>query len=171
VNKIKRRGNSLTGIETREAAPTPKQAGQRVPPNEETESSAHVQTASRDGMELVRWAQSVVVSGTFYFLKITPFPLSTEKNGKLAKHTGPGSPHGKGHFLAGFCSQHSTCPEAVGLVYKFFPNGSLEDLLACKNNTHGRHALKLLERFVQLSFSFLAVLASHMISNPILLGL
>ena len=107
----------------------------------------------------------------FFFWRISPFSPRREKQGKSAKHTGPGGARGKGLFLAGLCSQHSTCPEAVGLVYKFFPNGSLEDLLACKNNTHGRHALKLLERFVQLSFSFLAVLASHMISNPILLGL
>ncbi|RLM65152.1 U-box domain-containing protein 33-like [Panicum miliaceum] len=28
-----------------------------------------------------------------------------------------------------------TCPEAFGLVYEFFPNDSLEDRLACKNNT------------------------------------
>ncbi|XP_062185119.1 U-box domain-containing protein 33-like [Phragmites australis] len=28
-----------------------------------------------------------------------------------------------------------TCPEAFGLVYEFFQNGSLEDRLACKNNT------------------------------------
>ncbi|KAF8702446.1 hypothetical protein HU200_032823 [Digitaria exilis] len=28
-----------------------------------------------------------------------------------------------------------TCPEAFGLVYEFFLNGSLEDRLACKNNT------------------------------------
>ncbi|XP_039818709.1 U-box domain-containing protein 70-like [Panicum virgatum] len=27
-----------------------------------------------------------------------------------------------------------TCPEVFGLVYEFFPNGSLEDGLACKNN-------------------------------------
>jgi len=138
--------------------------------NEDTENSAHVQAAELDGVELVQWVRSVAVSGTFFFWRISPFSPGREKQGKSAKHTGPGGARGKGLFLAGLCSQHSTCPEVFGLVYMFFPNGSPDGRLGCKN-THGRHALELLERCVQLSFSFLAVLASHRISNPILLGL